>query len=123
MGRWGKRFAELGIAGIRKTGDAPGRHPPAQALLRQQIPDGLAEIFDRALTLLVEVVKKFAQTSRPAKCKQTSGDGPSRSIPAEIKRAVYTRDGAQLLRGGARLRSGLHGALPEGAAHVANGYR
>ncbi|MEE9279826.1 MAG: hypothetical protein V3V67_06590, partial [Myxococcota bacterium] len=35
----------------------------AQALLRQQIPDGeLAEIFDRALTLLVEDLKrkKFA---------------------------------------------------------------
>ncbi len=68
----------------------------AQALLRQQIPDGeLAEIFDRALTLLVEDVKrkKFAQTSRPAKRKQTSGAGPSRHIPAEIKRAVYARDG------------------------------
>ncbi|MEE9281443.1 MAG: hypothetical protein V3V67_14820, partial [Myxococcota bacterium] len=68
----------------------------AQALLRQQIPDGeLAEIFNRALTLLVEDLKrkKFAQTSRPAKRRQTSGDGPSRHIPAEIKRAVYARDG------------------------------
>ncbi len=68
----------------------------AQSLLRRQVPDGdLAEIFDRALTLLVEDVKrkKFAQTSRPAKRRQTSGDGPSRHIPAEIKRAVYARDG------------------------------
>ncbi len=67
----------------------------AQALLRQQIPDGdLAEIFDRALTLLVEDVKrkKFAQTSRPAKRERASG-GRSRHIPAEIKRAVYARDG------------------------------
>ncbi|MEE9280244.1 MAG: hypothetical protein V3V67_08740 [Myxococcota bacterium] len=141
----------------------------AQSLLRQQIPDGdLAEIFDRALTLLVEDVKrkKFAQTSRPAKRQQTPDAGPSRHIPAEIKRAVYARDGgscafvgrngrrcgvrdrleyhhldpwarsvpfsqgdraalsaAQLLRGGARLRSGLHGALPQGTAHVADGSR
>ncbi len=68
----------------------------AQALLRHQIPDGeLAEIFDRALTLLIEEVKrkKFAQTSRPAKRKQPSGDGQSRHIPAEIRRAVYARDG------------------------------
>ncbi|MEE9279378.1 MAG: hypothetical protein V3V67_04315 [Myxococcota bacterium] len=67
----------------------------AQSLLRRQVPDGdLAEIFDRALTLLVQDVKrkKFAQTSRPAKCQQTSGAGPSRHIPAEIRRAVYVRD-------------------------------
>lgn len=68
----------------------------AQALLRHKIPDGeLAQIFDRALTLLVEDVKrkKFAQTPRPAKRRQVSGDRPSRYIPAEIKRAVYARDG------------------------------
>ncbi len=69
----------------------------AQALLRHQIPRGeLAKIFDRALTLLVEDVKRkrFAQTSQP---RQTSpaakADSPSRHIPAAIKRAVYARDG------------------------------
>ena len=72
----------------------------AQALLRHQIPSGeLAEIFNRALTLLVEDAKRrrFAQTSRPA-ARRASKDGPadrgpvSRHIPAEIKRAVAARD-------------------------------
>ncbi len=64
------------------------------------MPDGdLAEIFQRALTLLVEDTKrkKFAQTSRPR--EQTDAarkTGPeSRYIPAEIKRAVSTRDGGR----------------------------
>ncbi len=70
----------------------------AQALLSHQIPDGdLVEIFDRALTLLLEDTKrkKFAQTPRPR-----AGSNPSkrtgaatRHIPAEIKRAVFARDG------------------------------
>ena len=72
----------------------------AQALLRHQIPGGdLAEIFDRALTLLVEDAKRrrFAQTSRPAARDATerrlAGSGPaSRHIPAEIKRRVTARD-------------------------------
>jgi len=72
----------------------------AQALLRHQIPGGdLAEIFDRALTLLVEDAKRrrFAQTSRPAtrdaKEGRLAGSGPaSRHIPAEIKRRVTARD-------------------------------
>ncbi len=105
----------------------------AQALLRQQIPDGdLAEIFDRALTLLVEDVrrKKFAQTSRPAKRRQTSGDGPSRHIPAEIKRAVYARDGGSCVfvgrngrRCGVRDRLELHHLDPwaRSASHSVKG--
>ena len=64
------------------------RFSEAQALLRHQVPDGdLAEIFDRALTLLLVNVKrkKFGQTSRTV----------SRHIPAEIKRAVVARDGGR----------------------------
>ena len=68
----------------------------AQALLRHQVPDGdLAEIFDRALTLLVEDArrKKFGQTSRPLARGSAHERGPaSRHIPAEIRREVTARD-------------------------------
>jgi hypothetical protein len=72
----------------------------AQALLRHQLPDGdLAEIFDRALTLLLQDTKrrKFAQTSRPSRregaAKRDADDRrASRYIPAGIKRAVVARD-------------------------------
>ncbi len=72
----------------------------ARALLRHQIPNGdMVEIFDRALTLLVEDAKrrKFAQTSSPRKrSKGAKKPGaPSRHIPAEIKRAVFERDGGR----------------------------
>jgi hypothetical protein len=84
----------------------------AQALLRHQIPEGdLAEIFDRALTLLIEDTrrKKFAETSRPARRQHPGRVGPaSRHIPAEIKRAVVARDGercAFVARNGRRCRS------------------
>ena len=68
----------------------------AQALLRHQVPDGdLAQIFDRALTLLVEDAKrkKFGETSRPAARRSKEERRPaSRHIPAEIRRAVMARD-------------------------------
>jgi hypothetical protein len=70
----------------------------AQALLRHQVPSGdLAEIFERALTLLVEDAKrkKFAQKSRPAprnRSKRDERKPASRHIPAEVKRAVAARD-------------------------------
>ena len=65
-----------------------------QALLRHQIPNGdLAQIFERALDLLLDDVKrkKFAATQRP-RTHSSAGKG-SRHIPAEIKRAVVARDG------------------------------
>ncbi len=77
-----------------------GKLREVQALLRHQIPDGdLAEIFDRALTLLLDEAKrkKFCQTSRPrrgSKASQKRG-AASRHIPAEIKRAVFARDGGR----------------------------
>ena len=64
-----------------------------QALLRHQIPDGdLAQIFERAVNLLLEDVKrkKFAETERP-RARASVGTG-SRHIPAKIKRAVVSRD-------------------------------
>ncbi len=68
----------------------------AQALLRHQIPDGdLGTIVDRALTVLLQdrAKKKFAATAHPRR-----GRGPapgSRHIPAEVKRAVWLRDGGR----------------------------
>ena len=68
----------------------------AQDLLRHAIPDGdLGEIFDRALTLLVEDAarKKFAASERPRAGRvPTPG---SRRIPAQVRRAVWLRDGGQ----------------------------
>ena len=63
-----------------------------QDLLSHAVPDGdLAEVFDRALTLLaVELVrKKFAITRAPRK----TPDSPSAAEqPAAVQRAVYLRD-------------------------------
>jgi hypothetical protein len=68
----------------------------AQALLRHQIPDGdPAKIFDRALTALLQDLakKKFAATDRPRGSRGTASG--SRHIPAEVKRAVWMRDGGR----------------------------
>ncbi len=71
----------------------------AQALLRHQLPDGdMAEIFERALTLLVKDAKRtrFAQTSTRRRSKAARNSGAaSRHIPANIKRAVCARDGGR----------------------------
>lgn len=68
----------------------------AQDLLRHAVPSGdAAEIFDRALTALLEsqARKKFASTDRPRASRGTK-DG-SRDVPAAVKRAVWLRDGGQ----------------------------
>ena len=68
----------------------------AQDLLRHQIPDGNpAEIFDRALSTLLEELerKKLAATERPRPSRRT--DPGSRHIPAEVRRAVWLRDGGR----------------------------
>ncbi|MGH2396429.1 MAG: HNH endonuclease [bacterium] len=68
----------------------------AQNLLRHEIPNGdPAAIFDRALTVLLQDLakSKFAAADRPRK-----GGGyasGSRHIPAEVKRAVWLRDGGR----------------------------
>ena len=65
----------------------------AQDLLRHAVPNGdLAEIFDRALTVLVKELarRKFAATDRPRKGR---GAAPgSRYIAADVRRAVWLRD-------------------------------
>jgi hypothetical protein len=69
----------------------------AQALLRHQIPSGdLAQIFDRALTVLLRDLtkQKVAATARPRSRRVGAVTllGGSRRITAEVKRAVWTRD-------------------------------
>lgn len=68
----------------------------AQNLLRHEIPNGdPAAIFDRALTALLQDLakKKLASADRP---RAGSGHGSeSRHIPAEVKRAVWLRDGGR----------------------------
>lgn len=64
-----------------------------QNLLRHAIPDGdPAEIFDRALTLLLDDVArtKLAATDHP-RCSGPTAPG-TRHIPAAVKRAVWARD-------------------------------
>ncbi len=68
----------------------------AQALLRHQIPDGeLGTIIGRALTaLLADLAReKFAATDRPHTGRGTAPG--SRHIPAEVRRAVWLRDGGR----------------------------
>jgi hypothetical protein len=68
----------------------------AQALLRHQIPSGdLAQIVDRALTLLVTELRKsrYAAAAHPRKPRRSSGTG--RQIAATVKREVWARDGGQ----------------------------
>ena len=60
------------------------------------MPNGdLAQVFDRALTVLVEELerRKFAATRRPGASRGQSED--SRHIPAAVKRAVVMRDGGR----------------------------
>ena len=65
-----------------------------QDLLCREIPDGdPAAIFDRALDLLLHDVekKKLAATTKP---RDPRGSKPgSRDIPADVRRAVWKRDG------------------------------
>ncbi|HEX7126516.1 MAG TPA: HNH endonuclease signature motif containing protein, partial [Thermodesulfobacteriota bacterium] len=68
----------------------------AQDLLRHQIPDGdVAQVLDRALTVLVETLlkQKVGATGRPR-----AGTPPrpgSRHVPAAVRRAVWARDGGR----------------------------
>ena len=65
----------------------------AQDLLGHAIPSGdIAQVFDRALTLLVADLskKKFAATERPRRGRCQSDK--SRNIPAEVQRRVDARD-------------------------------
>ena len=65
----------------------------AKDMLRHAVPSGdLSEVFDRALTVLLEDLakKKFAATEHPQPSRAPAPG--SRHIPAEVKRAVWLRD-------------------------------
>ena len=68
----------------------------AQALLRHALPSGdAAEIFDRAITLLVEKLerRRFAETSRPRVSTSGAADtSRTRHVPAAVRRRVWRRD-------------------------------
>jgi 5-methylcytosine-specific restriction endonuclease McrA len=67
-----------------------------QDLLRHSVPAGdPAAIFDRALTLLLDHLekKKIAVTDRPRTCRVIGKH--SRSVPANVRRAVWSRDGGR----------------------------
>jgi hypothetical protein len=72
--------------------DTVGKLKMVHDLLSQAVPNGdLAEVFDRALTVLAEqlVRKKFALTHTPRK----TTDSPSTAEePAAVRRAVYLHD-------------------------------
>ena len=68
----------------------------AQDLLGHAIPSGdIAEVFDRALTVLVADLsrRKLAATGRPRASRGQSEN--SRNIPAEVKRPVVAKDGGR----------------------------
>jgi 5-methylcytosine-specific restriction endonuclease McrA len=68
----------------------------AQALLGHQLPAGeIAEVLDRALDALIARLerRKFAATSRPRPRRRPSAH--PRHVPAEVRRAVWERDGGR----------------------------
>jgi len=68
----------------------------AQDLLRHAVPSGsLAEVFDRALTLLVADLerRRFAAADRPRPGRPS--DPASRHVPASVRRVVWQRDGGR----------------------------
>jgi len=84
----------------------------AQALLRHQVPSGdVAQIFERALTLLLAELRKarHAATRRPRPTDRTSNTG--RHVPAAVKREVWARDGGQCAFVGAAGRCSERGFL------------
>ena len=69
----------------------------AQALLGHQVPSGeVAEVLDRALDALIGQLerRKFAATGRPGSRSRRPSANP-RHVPAEVRRAVWQRDGGQ----------------------------
>ena len=84
----------------------------AQDLLRHTIPSGdLAEIFDRALTVLVAQLEKAkcGAVTRPRSSKP-SAEG-SRHIPAAVRREVWKRDDGRCAFAGSRGRCSERGFL------------
>jgi hypothetical protein len=65
----------------------------AQDLLRHRIPNGdPAQIVDRALTLLITELERTRLAATSARRRRRPTTPTSRHIPADVKRAVWTRD-------------------------------
>jgi hypothetical protein len=68
-----------------------------RALMRSDVPDGdFAAVIERAVTLELErrEARRFAKTQKPRKeARRKSSSSLSRYVPAEVRRAVYRRDG------------------------------
>jgi 5-methylcytosine-specific restriction endonuclease McrA len=71
----------------------------AQALLGHAVPTGnLGQVLDRALDALIARLerRRFAATSRPRRPGRQRRDSANpRHVPAEVRRAVWQRDGGQ----------------------------
>lgn len=68
----------------------------ARNLLAHRMPGvGASRVIDRALDVLIVQLerRKFAATARPRRGPASGGD--SRHVPAQIRRAVWARDGGQ----------------------------
>ncbi len=77
------------------SGDTQRKLERARELLSHAIPDkNVAQVLDRALDALIAQLEKrrTGATTRPG--RRTS-DGKSRYVPAEVKRAVWARDGSR----------------------------
>ena len=69
-----------------------------QALLRREIPNGdPGAIFDRAVTLLLEMVEraKLGAATKPRPIRPGTDRNTSRHMPNESKRVAWRRDGGQ----------------------------
>ncbi|MET0552719.1 MAG: hypothetical protein ABW221_06760 [Vicinamibacteria bacterium] len=68
----------------------------AQDLLRHTIPDGdTAEVFDRALTVLIEaLLKRKSGAAQPSKQDRPTA-AEARHVPAAVRRTVWLRDGGR----------------------------
>jgi hypothetical protein len=71
----------------------------AQELLGHSVPTGeLAQVLDRALDALIARLeqRKFAAAARPCQQqRQRRESGNTRHVPAEVRRAVWERDGGR----------------------------
>ena len=93
----------------RETHDTLRR---AQDLLRHTIPSGdPGAVFSRALVLLVAQLEKqkHAETAHPRRARSSCKS--SRHVSAEVKRAVWSRDGGQCAFVGGGRRCGERGFL------------
>jgi hypothetical protein len=75
------------------TRDTRDKLREAQDLMRHQVPNGdLSVVMDKALTVLLEHLRRrrFAETARPR--ARRDHDTASRHIPAAVKREVWRRD-------------------------------